>query len=64
MKVNILSIIIKQISSTTVKERTKNITAKKKKKKIEGLLFLRKASTNQSLLNKIKGKRNHWADKS
>lgn len=35
MKVNILSIIIKQISSTTVKERTKNITAKKKKKKIE-----------------------------
>lgn len=63
MKVNILSIIIKQISSTTVKERTKNITAKKKKK-IEGLLFLRKASTNQSLLNKIKGKRNHWADKS
>lgn len=62
MKVNILSIIIKQISSTTVKERTKNITAKKKK--IEGLLFLRKASTNQSLLNKIKGKRNHWADKS
>ena len=30
MKVNILSIIIKQVSSTTVKERTKNITAKKK----------------------------------
>ena len=65
MKVNILSIIIKQISSTTVKERTKNITAKKKKKKkIGGLLFLRKASTNQSLLNKTKGKPNHWADKS
>ena len=65
MKVNILSIIIKQVSSTTVKERTKNITAKKKKKKTGGgLLFLRKASTNQSLLNKTKGKPNHRADKS
>ena len=63
MKVNILSIIIKQVSSTTVKERTKNITAKKKKTG-GGLLFLRKASTNQSLLNKTKGKPNHRADKS
>lgn len=63
MKVNILSIIIKQISSTTVREQ-KISQQKKKKKKIGGLLFLRKAWTNQSLLNKTKGKPNHWADKS
>lgn len=44
MKVNILSIIIKQISSTTVKERTKNITAKKKKN--------RRPTVSQKSINK------------
>lgn len=42
MKVNILSIIIKQVSSTTVKERTKNITAKKNKKNQEAYCFSEK----------------------
>ena len=46
MKVNILSIIIKQISSTTVKERTKNITPKKKKKKN------RRPTVSQKSINK------------
>ena len=45
MKVNILSIIIKQVSSTTVKERTKNITEKKKKNR-------RRPTVSQKSINK------------